>query len=230
MRARTALFVLISVALHLPLIALVTERPVPVSVAPLAIRFEKPKTEPPKPREEPRRIPPKRPPPEPVQMKQVQPPIEPRSPAPPETEPTPQSIPVDPTRTLPPEQTVNPAVGPREASLPAPALAPPRDAPPIDVDAIRRGYFQEIVRQIEANKRYPRIAVQRNWEGKVGLSFAVTADGSIESVKVVTRSDYALLDSAAVDAVTRASPLPRPPAELTTPLTLRIDITFTLTD
>jgi periplasmic protein TonB len=51
------------------------------------------------------------------------------------------------------------------------------------------------------------------WVGRVVLAFRILADGTVTSVRVTKGSGFPVLDSSAMEAVRRASPFPRPPAE-----------------
>ena len=72
-------------------------------------------------------------------------------------------------------------------------------------------YTDQVLRKIEAAKRYPKRARRRNIQGVVDIVFTIGSDGGIVSVKIVESSGSRILDRAAVDAVKRASPFPIPP-------------------
>lgn len=61
---------------------------------------------------------------------------------------------------------------------------------------------------IERTKHYPRLARERGIEGEVRLRFRLNSAGIVESVEVVKSSGYEILDSASVQAVYRAAPMP----------------------
>jgi protein TonB len=239
---RTAVFLVFSAALHLPLAALVMNRPNLPETAPLMILFEE-------------RAPEKAEKPEPKKQRVTAPKTEQvKSPQPKTNEsiPEPQRpaedprVPVD-AQSIVAGPTGPPVGGPdvKEAAsgegsetvpsvMPtaAPAQTKNESPPPAprDIETLRRAYFQEVMRRIDSKKEYPPIAIRRNWQGKVGVVFTIKVDGSIGEVKVIRKSEYSLLDEAAVDAVKRAAPFPSPPEELSPPLTLRLDIAFTLSD
>jgi protein TonB len=66
---------------------------------------------------------------------------------------------------------------------------------------------------IQRSAAYPPLARRMGWVGRVVLAFRILADGAVANVRVVNGSGFQVLDSSAVEAVRRASPFPRPPAE-----------------
>jgi protein TonB len=69
------------------------------------------------------------------------------------------------------------------------------------------------------------MARRMGWEGKVVISFLVLSDGSVRHVRVVQGSGHSALDRGAVEAVRKAAPFPRPPAEaeIITPVVYRLE-------
>jgi protein TonB len=69
------------------------------------------------------------------------------------------------------------------------------------------------------------MARRMGWEGKVVVAFLVLSDGSVRDVRVVRGSGHPALDRGAVEAVRKAAPFPRPPAEaeIITPVVYRLD-------
>jgi len=61
---------------------------------------------------------------------------------------------------------------------------------------------------IERTKSYPRIARERGIEGVVRLRFRMRTSGSVDKIEIVESSGSDVLDSASVQAVHRAEPLP----------------------
>ncbi|PIE38067.1 MAG: energy transducer TonB [Gammaproteobacteria bacterium] len=64
------------------------------------------------------------------------------------------------------------------------------------------------------NRYYPRASVRYNIYGSLRLLVALKADGSIESVEVLSSSGYGVLDEAAMKIVRMAAPYPPFPKEL----------------
>jgi protein TonB len=93
-----------------------------------------------------------------------------------------------------------------------------------------RDYFEMLNLRIHSVKKYPESARSRHIQGRVKVKFVLLADGSLKEVQVVKTSRHKNLDEAAVTAVKKAAPFPRPPASLfKTPVTFQIHILFELT-
>ncbi len=65
-----------------------------------------------------------------------------------------------------------------------------------------------IRKKIMNAKRYPRRAREDGVEGRCGLKFRISPDGSAEEVQLTTSSGYELLDEEAKATVKRAAPFP----------------------
>jgi protein TonB len=91
-------------------------------------------------------------------------------------------------------------------------------------------YFGMVRLKIESCKTYPESAKSRHMEGRVKVQFVITTDGNISSLKVVQHAGHASLSTAALNAVKKAAPFPRPPPGLLKcPLHMEITILFELT-
>ena len=66
----------------------------------------------------------------------------------------------------------------------------------------------EIMRRIEAAKRYPKAARRMGIEGKTAVRFKLKPNGKVESVEIVESSGADILDQASLETVQRAVPLP----------------------
>ena len=64
------------------------------------------------------------------------------------------------------------------------------------------------------NLNYPQEARRRQIYGKLRLSVAINADGSLGPVEVSESSGHRILDAAAMRIVRLAAPFPKPPAEV----------------
>jgi hypothetical protein len=63
------------------------------------------------------------------------------------------------------------------------------------VDVSELGHYRrELTRAAARFKRYPRVAIDNNWEGEVVLVLAIGADGRIASLRVRRGSGYEVLD------------------------------------
>jgi protein TonB len=92
-----------------------------------------------------------------------------------------------------------------------------------------RDYFEMLNLRIHSVKKYPESARSRHIQGRVKVKFVLLADGSLKDVQVVKSSRHRNLDEAAVNAVKKAAPFPKPPASLfKTPVTFQVHILFEL--
>ena len=91
-------------------------------------------------------------------------------------------------------------------------------------------YLDMVRLKIESRKRYPDAAKARGIEGRVTIRFVLTGDGSVRDVAVAKGARNKALNTAALDAVQRAAPFPRPPSNLFKgDLPLELTIVFELT-
>jgi protein TonB len=123
---------------------------------------------------------------------------------------------------------------------PSPAAASPavderRQYAPVDVTGgtpggvpETAGYvrqnFNYIQRLIRAKITYPPQARRAGIQGVAEVGFTVHEDGTISDVIVRSSSGHAILDNAALTAVSAAAPFPKPPA----PARIAIPISFNL--
>jgi protein TonB len=92
-----------------------------------------------------------------------------------------------------------------------------------------RDYFEMLNLRIHSVKKYPESARSRHIQGRVKVKFVLLGDGSLKDVQVVKSSRHRNLDEAAVNAVKKAAPFPKPPASLfKTPVTFQVHILFEL--
>jgi TonB family protein len=66
----------------------------------------------------------------------------------------------------------------------------------------------EILRRIEAAKRYPRMARKMGVEGRAAVRFKLAPNGKVEAVELLETSGSEVLDQASLETVHRAAPLP----------------------
>jgi len=72
---------------------------------------------------------------------------------------------------------------------------------------------------IEKALIYPPLAKKRGIEGTVTAGFSINSRGYPENIKILRTSGHEILDSAAIDTVTRASPLPFIKGNIEIPIT-----------
>jgi protein TonB len=167
---------------------------------------------------------PKPPPPPPPQAEPVPAPLRPKpvaraapqvpAPAPPilSIEPTKQTA--EPALVVPAQPAAvpaPPALGANTAGPPGPVAAAPA-ASGLDAGAIGR-FRLELMDVARRYKRYPRIAQDNNWEGRVELRVAIGQDGAISSFTVKKGAGRAVLDEEAQAMIrTAMSKVTLPPA------------------
>ena len=197
--------------------------PPPVSaVTVLTATLARPSTPPPalaeapRPQEPERPRPQVKPPPEPPRPLLTQSESAPSAPAPRVVEPPPVQ-----TAMVPPSIPQAPvsARAPEVQAAPAPAVAPvvpsqlaPRPAESIDSGNVDQ-YRLALLGAANRYKRYPAIAMEKGWSGRVEIRIVIGASGMTQSISVKTSSGFEILDRTAVDMVTKAKPMtPIPPS------------------
>lgn len=213
--ALSALPALRELAAHLPpvpapLVARLAERAAPP--APEAAERERPKPVAPKPQAA-------KPPPQatkpPLPLVQ-QTPREPRAEPAPAPAPAAQAAPSTPVLGAAPSEAPAPAVptitaaGALARLEPLPVPAAPRGPDP---GALER-YRLQLVTVAARFKRYPRSAIDNNWEGSVVVRMTLGADGRIAALGVAKSSGHEVLDRQALDMFRTAKPFVQLPPEL----------------
>jgi len=90
-------------------------------------------------------------------------------------------------------------------------------------------YFEMLTLRIDYFKSYPEFAKFRHIQGRVKVEFVLNRDGSLSGIKIIKSSRHKKLDQAALEAVSKASPFPRPPLYIfIPPVRLQISIQFEL--
>jgi protein TonB len=179
-------------------------------------------------------------PPEPVPPKPEPLPPQPRpAPHPPVIRPAPAAKAVPqpaPVRAPPaPILSAEPAKQASEPALVVPA-APPAPPPAIvaasgpDAGAVAR-FRLELMDLARRYKKYPRIAQDNNWQGRVELRVAIAEDGAISSLVVKKGAGRSVLDEEAQDMIrTAKSKATIPPGLRGKAFTLEIRVDFFLED
>ncbi|WP_319407676.1 energy transducer TonB [uncultured Desulfosarcina sp.] len=91
-------------------------------------------------------------------------------------------------------------------------------------------YLDMVRLKIESRKRYPDSAKSRSIEGRVTIRFILLTDGNVRDLTVTKSARSKALNVAALDAIQRAAPFPRPPSNLFKgDLPLELTIVFELT-
>lgn len=120
------------------------------------------------------------------------------------------------------------------ATSPVWAQSKPVPASPPITDA--KSWHAALLRQVGANTLFPNLPQPPLKEGEappplpsgqVMVQFVLDRNGQVQSAKVVQGSGRSEFDEAALDALKRATPLPKPPANVTgESFSLRLPIVF----
>jgi len=167
--------------------------------------------------------------------REVHPPS-PRKPPPMELPPDPSAVPQpDPPSKdireidapLPPDPPVEKPKKPEPPveTPPAPSVAAPAASAPAQarVDAVKPPSPQKQIKP-----KYPRGARERREEGDVTLELRISAEGLVESAKVVSSCGFAELEAAAIEAAKKARFNPARQDGRPIPYSARITLTFRL--
>lgn len=108
---------------------------------------------------------------------------------------------------------------PAPAASPAPVAARMDAVPAATADeppdpALLERYGRSLSSLFSRHQQYPRLAAMRGWEGEVQLRITIARKGNIVATQVVRSSGFEVLDQNAVQLVTNAGTLPRPPEAL----------------
>lgn len=98
-----------------------------------------------------------------------------------------------------------------------PAVEPRKEVTYQNVEAdqsAHENYLKTVRMLVEQQKKYPKPARLRKFEGKVVIECVVTPSGQVHSIRIARGSSYGILDRAAVRALEDAAPFPKPPPGL----------------
>ena len=71
-----------------------------------------------------------------------------------------------------------------------------------------REYAEKIRKLINANKKYPSVARQRGWEGRIKVRFMINSSGRVIKTEVLSPCSYEVLNCAAEKLIKDTSPFP----------------------
>ena len=107
---------------------------------------------------------------------------------------------------------------------PGPSVAvtkPEPPAPPVAAaageasDPLTLGQYRlTIIAAAKRYKKYPRLAIDNNWEGQAEVRMEIGADGAMGSIRIKTSSGFDSLDQQALEMIRKAKPLAPIPAAL----------------
>ena len=95
-----------------------------------------------------------------------------------------------------------------------PPAAPPPVASEASDPATLGQYRIALITAAKRYKRYPRVALDNNWEGQTAIRMVIGADGAIASISIKTPSGYEVLDLQALEMIRKAKSLTPIPAAL----------------
>jgi protein TonB len=177
--------------------------------------------------------------PEPVVPPAVKPAVNPTVKPAPSPKPLPVAkaapqAPAQPAAPAPTPPAAEPAAAPPSAA-PAPAAAAAQSAAPAarpgaDADADSLGRFRmQVIEAALKFKRYPRAAMDNNWEGVAVVRLVFGADGRRASVTIARSSGHEILDKQALDTMTKAF-VPVPTSLRGKEFTLEIPVIYNFKD
>jgi TonB family protein len=92
-----------------------------------------------------------------------------------------------------------------------------------------REYAEKIRKLINANKKYPSVARQREWEGRIKVRFVISSSGRVIKTEVLSPSSYEVLNRAAEKLIKDSSPFPPLPFSWhKNSLTLEVQVVYQL--
>jgi protein TonB len=82
-------------------------------------------------------------------------------------------------------------------------------------DPLTLGQYRiAIITAAKRYKKYPRLALDNNWEGQAEIRMVIGSDGTIASISIKTGSGFEVLDQQALEMIRKAKPLAPIPAQL----------------
>ena len=75
-------------------------------------------------------------------------------------------------------------------------------------------YSAILTKAIAKQKKYPRIAQMRGWQGEIIIDLEIDGKGNLINSKIKQKSGFKILDKEGMAMIKRASPFPKPPKEL----------------
>ena len=193
--------VILSLLLHASLLVIIPQMQLDDIVVPeiLNVEIDLTQPEPPKIIEQPKKIDPPKPEKKPEPVKEIAP-IQEEV-----IEELPEPVVEEITEFIEPEETA-PIEEVQE-------YIPPQPSPEV-VKKVTDSYTNQLTRAIAKQKKYPKIAQMRQWQGEVLLNIEIDPQGTLVKADILEESRYKILNNEAIDMVKRASPFPQPPEEL----------------
>jgi protein TonB len=121
-----------------------------------------------------------------------------------------------------------PSPGPAAKADPQPAQSPTQAAATDDSGTLAQ-YRLAIIMAAKRYRRYPRVALDNNWEGRVDVRILFGVDGKRVSIVVLKASGHEILDRQAIDTVAKAF-VPVPASMRGKEFTVDIPVIYNLKD
>jgi protein TonB len=83
-----------------------------------------------------------------------------------------------------------------------------------DTENIKTHYYAKLSQWLEQHKKYPTIARRRNQQGDVTIQFVTNKKGELLRYQLIKPSEHHSLNTATIEMLERASPMPVPPEKL----------------
>lgn len=113
-------------------------------------------------------------------------------------------------------------------AAPAAPVTPPAAGESADAATVGQ-YRIAVIAAARRYKRYPRIAMDNNWEGQAEIRMVIGTDGNIASISIKTKSGFEVLDQQALEMIRRAKPqAPIPAALRGKGFTIDVPVVFSL--
>ena len=145
---------------------------------------------------------------------------------------TPEPKNIKPKESLPIKEIVKPE--PKARIIKPEPIALPKQNNNISPSAIKKtieSYSAKLTKSIARQKRYPRIAQMRGWQGEIIIDLKIDGQGNLIKAKIKQGSEFKILDTEGMNMVKRASPFPKPPKELESKIfNVVVPISFKLQD
>lgn len=87
----------------------------------------------------------------------------------------------------------------------------------------KQRYLDQIKREIDSHKQYPRRARKMRMQGDIQVQFDVTEKGELVNAKVVDSEKSQFFEQAILDAIKRCKPLGKPPENMNSKMILKIN-------
>ena len=131
-----------------------------------------------------------------------------------------------------PEPVSSPPVPSPPSAKPEPSIPATAGAAADPSDPLTLGQYRiAIIAAAKRYKKYPRLALDNNWEGQAEIRMVIGADGTIASIGIKTRSGFEVLDQQALDMIRKAKLLAPIPAALRGKgFTVDVPVLFNLKD